>query len=216
MVDNQFAEFRNEYMYGVLSEDILPVERIHLFHLWFDEARSAGESEPTAMSLATASKEGRPSVRIVLLKDANQDGFGFFTNFDSRKGEELLENPNAALLFFWPKTQRQVRIEGLVVRMAEEESDAYFLSRPLGSRIGAIISPQSKVIPSRVYLEERYKSEEATYSSGREPDRPHFWGGFRLVPTQIEFWQGRENRLHDRVVYRSLSPQGWEVLRLAP
>ena len=216
MLDNQFANFRNEYMYGALTDEVLPVEPIHLFHLWFDEARSAGEPEPTAMSLATATKDGVPSVRIVLLKDANQDGFGFFTNYDSRKGEELLSNSSAALLFFWPKTQRQVRIEGKAIRMSENESDAYFSSRPLGSRIGAIISPQSKVIPSRGYLEELYNSGSVVYKEGVLPSRPSFWGGFRLIPSRIEFWQGRENRLHDRVVYKALDPDGWDIVRLAP
>lgn len=190
------------------------------FERWFKEAVAAGLPEPTAMALATATSQGRPSVRMVLLKGFDQRGFVFYSNYESRKARELDANPYAALAFWWPPPlHRQVRIEGRVERVPHEESAAYWATRPLGSRLGAWASPQSSVIPDRAVLERRFEELAARYGQAEDAEvpLPPFWGGYRLIPDVIEFWQGRENRLHDRFRYiRERPAEPWRIERLAP
>jgi len=186
---------------------------LSLFKLWFDQAVSAECPEPNSMTLATADKAGNPSARIVLLKGADENGFSFFTNYESQKGKELAVRPQAALLFHWHELERQIRIQGVVERISATESDEYFHSRPSASRIGAWASPQSSVIPNREFLEEAEKQFKAEF--GDTPPRPEHWGGYRLRPTEMEFWQGRPSRLHDRIHYK-LDGSTWQVNRLAP
>ena len=210
---DSIAQLRKNYTFGQLSETDVPGNPLPLFKLWFDQAVRAECPEPNSMTLATADKAGNPSARIVLLKGADQDGFTFFTNYESQKGKDLEVRPQAALLFHWHELERQVRIQGLVERVSVAESDEYFHSRPAASRIGAWASPQSSAIPNREFLEEaekRYKAE-----LGDAPPRPEHWGGYRLHPTEIEFWQGRPSRLHDRIHYK-LDKSTWHVSRLAP
>ncbi|MBT8401047.1 MAG: pyridoxamine 5'-phosphate oxidase [Rhodothermia bacterium] len=204
---------RTEYGRSELSTDTVDPDPIGQFAVWFREAAEAGVQEPNAMTLCTASSSGTPSGRIVLLKDVTPDGFTFFTNYLSRKGSELEENPRASLVFWWKEQERQVRIEGDVQRLSIDASDAYFSVRPRGSRIGAWASPQSSVIPSREVLEERAREIEARFDG--EIPRPDFWGGFLLKPRRLELWQGRPNRLHDRICY-SRSEAYWKIERLAP
>jgi pyridoxamine 5'-phosphate oxidase len=207
------AQLRKNYTFGQLSETEVPHLPLPLFQLWFDQAVKAECPEPNSMTLATADKAGNPSARIVLLKGADENGFTFFTNYESQKGKELADRPQAALLFHWHELERQVRIKGNVERVSPEESDQYFHSRPPASRIGAWASPQSEAIPNREFLEEaeeRFKSE-----FGDTPPRPEHWGGYRLRPTEIEFWQGRPSRLHDRIHYK-LDGSHWKISRLAP
>jgi pyridoxamine 5'-phosphate oxidase len=207
------AQLRKNYTHGQLSEGDVPSEPFSLFHTWFDQAVKAQCPEPNAMALATANRDGIPSVRIVLLKAADQNGFTFFTNYTSQKGVELAEQPHASLLFHWHELERQVRINGIVERVSAAESDAYFHSRPPASRIGAWASPQSTAIPNREFLEAQERQFKAEH--GDNPPRPPHWGGYRLKPTQIEFWQGRPSRLHDRICYRHMDT-GWTITRLAP
>lgn len=207
--------FRKEYQFDHLSEETAGLDPFTLFERWL---RLAGEStihEPNAMALATATPEGRPSVRMVLLKSFDRAGFTFFTNYESRKGRDLATNPFAALLFWWEPLERQVRIEGAVEKVTAAESDAYFHSRPLGSRLGAWVSQQSKVIPDRTLLDQRYAELQAEYSESH-PDRPPFWGGYRLAPEAFEFWQGGVNRLHDRLHFRRQPDGAWRRERLSP
>ena len=208
------AELRKEYMRRGLSESELDPDPIRQFQRWFDDASGAGLIEPNAMTLATATRDGRPSARMVLLKGFDARGFVFYTNYESRKGGDLEQNPQAALVFFWVELERQVRVEGRVERATVEESDAYFASRPLGSQIGAWASAQSRVIADREPLERRAAELEAEYA-GREVPRPPHWGGYRVVPDVIEFWQGRPSRLHDRLRYR-WTDGSWLVERLSP
>ncbi|NWG20548.1 MAG: pyridoxamine 5'-phosphate oxidase [Chloroflexi bacterium] len=210
----QVADLRKEYTLHGLSEDEVDTNPLRQFQRWFDQAQAAGLAEPNAMTLATATPDGRPSARMVLLKGVDSGGFVFFTNYESRKGNELAANPWAALVFYWPELERQVRIEGRVARVAAEESDAYFASRPDGSRIGAWASRQSSVISGRAELERRVAELEATYAGGEVP-RPPYWGGFRVTPDVIEFWQGRPGRLHDRIRYRR-EDSAWIIERLSP
>jgi pyridoxamine 5'-phosphate oxidase len=208
------AELREDYTLGGLSEAEAGDNPLALFRLWFDSALTAGLKEPNAMTLATCTLDGKPSARIVLLKGLDDVGFTFFTNYDSRKGRELELNPHAALCFLWHEFERQVRIEGIVTKVSEADSDEYFRNRPLGSRLGAWASPQSAVIPDRGYLERLHRQLMEKYPNGAVP-RPAHWGGYRLAPHRIEFWQGRPSRLHDRICFR-MADSGWIRERLAP
>lgn len=208
------AHLRREYRLAELNESTAAADPIEQFRRWFRDASAAGSREANAMTLATATPDGKPSARLVLLKGFDAAGFVFFTNYGSRKSDELAVNPHAALVFWWAEHERQVRVEGRVERVAPAESDRYFASRPLGARIGACASPQSRVIASRVELDERVRQVELQYPGGLMP-RPPDWGGFRLRPESMEFWQGRENRLHDRLRYRLVGTQ-WVRERLAP
>jgi len=197
-----------------LTEGELDSDPVRQFHRWIEEATLSEVAEPNAMALATATPEGRPSARIVLLRGYDERGFAFFTNYESRKGRELDANPHAALVFHWHDLERQVRVEGRVERVSAEESDTYFQSRPAGSRLGAWASRQSEVLPDRTVLEARNRALEIQYPDGQIP-RPEHWGGYRVVPAVIEFWQGRPSRLHDRLRY-TRSDRGWLVERLSP
>ena len=208
------ASLRKEYARAGLNRADVDPDPIVQFHEWFEETLAAGLHEPNAMILATATQDGRPSARTVLLKGYDQRGFVFYTNYEGRKACELEANPVCALLFYWGELERQVRIEGHASRLPDEESDAYFTSRPRGSRLGAWASQQSRPVESRSILEERVRALEAEYES-REIPRPPFWGGYRVEPDVVEFWQGRENRLHDRLVYRRTGG-GWNIERLQP
>lgn len=194
--------------------DIDP-DPIRQFGRWLHDAGQSGGPQPDAMTLATADREGRPAARIVLLRGLDQRGFVFFTNYRSRKGEELEQNPAAALVFHWPELARQVRIEGRVEQVAPEESDIYFASRPREHKLGAHASPQSRAIPDRNFLEIRFKQAEQRFANRAVPRPPH-WGGYRLVPDLVEFWQQGEHRLHDRLRYRRDTDGTWAIERLAP
>ncbi len=209
------SNLRTEYHRANLLEQEAGGDPIELFTRWFDEAVGAGGREPNAMSLATVDESGCPSVRIVLCKEFDRKGFVFYTNLDSRKGRELRINPNASLLFFWPDLERQVRISGRVERVSDAEADDYFSQRPLAARIGAWASPQSEVIATRAVLEQRFAQMEQRFSKSKEPPRPAHWGGLRLKPAAMEFWQGRQSRLHDRLLF-SWHAEQWERVRLAP
>jgi pyridoxamine 5'-phosphate oxidase len=209
------AGLRKEYTRAGLHETDVAPDPIEQFRKWFEEALAAGLHEPNAMTLATATSNGRPSARVVLLKGFDEGGFVFYTNYEGRKGRELGENPHCALVFYWGELERQVRVEGPAGRVSGEESDAYHRSRPLGSRLGAWVSEQSRPVEDRVVLEERLRGLEDEYE-GREVPRPPYWGGYRVEPEEVEFWQGRENRLHDRLLYRRQSDQGWGIERLQP
>jgi pyridoxamine 5'-phosphate oxidase len=210
---DSIAQLRKNYTFGQLSETEVSPNPLNLFQVWFDQAVKAECPEPNSMTLATADSAGNPSARIVLLKGADSAGFTFFTNYESQKGKELAARPHAALLFHWHELERQVRIKGVVERVSPAESDEYFHSRPAASRIGAWASPQSSEIPNREFLEEAEKRFAADF--GDKPPRPEHWGGYRLQPTEIEFWQGRPSRLHDRIHYQ-LDGAQWRITRLAP
>ena len=207
------SALRQDYLNAELSEnDVLP-NPLSQFAQWFGEAQNAQVAEPNAMTLATVNAAGQPSARIVLIKEARNDGVVWFTNYQSRKGADLLHNAQAALLFFWQPLERQVRFEGVVERVSAAESDAYYHRRPVNSRLGAWSSPQSDIITSREVLETNLAHYAAEF--GDEPPRPPHWGGYILKPTYVEFWQGRASRLHDRVAYR-LVDGAWHIVRLAP
>ncbi|WP_354683945.1 pyridoxamine 5'-phosphate oxidase [Cupriavidus necator] len=210
----QLADLRRSYVLGSLSENDVAPDPMSQFKRWFDEAVTAKLPEPNAMTLATVSADGQPSARIVLLKGIDDSGFTFFTNYESRKGLDLAANPRAALLFHWVQLERQVRVEGYVEKVTDDESDAYFASRPLGSRVGAWASEQSREVPGRDVLEQRELEYRSKY--GENPPRPPYWGGYRLVPTAMEFWQGRPSRLHDRIAYRLQRGGIWQIVRLSP
>jgi pyridoxamine 5'-phosphate oxidase len=211
----QLPELRKEYSQAGLSEADVDPDPIRQFRRWFDEAVAAGVPEPNAMTLATATPDGAPSARIVLLKDLSEAGFAFYTNYNGRKAREIAANPRAALVFYWLSMERQVRVEGSVEKTSPAESDAYFRTRPLGARIGARVSPQSEVLPDRAALERRIEEVTAEFADGDVP-RPAWWGGYRLRPEAIEFWQGRPSRLHDRLLYRRQPTGAWQMVRLAP
>lgn len=209
------ADIRTDYTLKSFDEKDLLANAFEQFEIWFDEAIKAEVLEPNAMTLATISPSGFPSARIVLLKGIEANGLEFFTNYQSNKGHDIDHNNKVALVFFWPELQRQVRVVGTAQKMSDEKSDLYFNSRPLGSRIGAHASPQSKVIPNRVLLEESVKKMEALFS--KEPLlRPVNWGGYVVNPISFEFWQGRSSRLHDRFIYTLQTDNYWKIERLAP
>lgn len=208
------AELRKDYARGSLDETSVDRDPISQFQLWFQQALDAQLPEPNTMTLATADEHGRPSARILLIKGVDARGFVFYTNYESRKGHDLAVNPQASLLFYWIELERQVRVEGKVEKTSVDESDAYFASRPLGSRIGAWASEQSRAIANRGELEAREKAFAEKF--GEQPPRPPHWGGYRLVPQTIEFWQGRPSRLHDRIVYTRESNDQWNIVRLSP
>ena len=210
-----FADLRKEYMQRGLDEGDLDADPIRQFQAWFYAARAASPFEPNAMALATVGADGRPSVRMVLLKGLDERGFVFYSNYESRKGRELADTPWAALDFFWPEMERQVRVEGRVERVTAEESDSYFHSRPVGSQLSAAASRQSEVISGRDVLEQRVADLGQQYRDQEIP-RPEYWGGYRVVPDFIEFWQGRVNRLHDRLRYRLSADGSWKIERLSP
>ncbi|MGD9942231.1 MAG: pyridoxamine 5'-phosphate oxidase [Burkholderiaceae bacterium] len=210
---SRISDLRKNYERGELEESSVGDEPLELFRQWFEQALAAELPEPNAMTLATVGPDGRPSTRIVLIKEFDARGLVWYTNYESRKGRELAHQPLAALQFHWVELERVVRIEGRVGRVSDAESDAYFASRPLASRIGAWASEQSRVIPSRATLVSR--AAEFGLKFGLQPPRPPHWGGFRLVPDRWEFWQGRPSRLHDRMVYR-LDDGVWRRERLAP
>jgi pyridoxamine 5'-phosphate oxidase len=213
------ADIRREYLGAPLSENESEADPMRQFRIWFDQVREL-EPDPTAMALATANRDGRPSVRTVLLKGVDERGFVFYTNFASRKAREMEETGRASLLFFWRSVERQVRIDGTAEKVSDEESDAYFATRPLESRWSVYASRQSAPIESRQALESRFDVARQIY--GDSVPRPHWWGGYRVVPDEIEFWQGRTNRMHDRLLYSrqrsAVSGQGssWQRTRLAP
>ena len=209
------ADLRKDYKLQSLSEKDVKSHPVTQFSIWWQEALSAGIDEINAMTLATASPDGVPSARIVLLKGYDENGFVFYTNYNSYKSKDLHENPRACLVFFWKELERQVRITGLAQRTSDGESDEYFNSRPEGSRIGAWASPQSEVINSRQWLEENEKKYSESFKN-KSLSRPTHWGGFRVQPVTIEFWQGRSNRLHDRILYSLEENGSWKIERLAP
>ena len=209
------ADLRKDYKLQSLSEKDVKDHPITQFSTWWQEALNAGIDEINAMTLATASPDGVPSARIVLLKGFDENGFVFFTNYNSYKSKDLRENPRACLVFFWKELERQVRVTGLAQKTSVGESDEYFNSRPEGSRVGAWASPQSEVINSRQWLEENEKKISESFKN-KPLSRPSHWGGFRVQPVTIEFWQGRSNRLHDRILYTLEENGSWKIERLAP
>ena len=206
-------DLRTEYMRASLDESSVAPEPLRQFEQWFTEAVNAQMREPNAMTLATVGADGRPSARVVLLKAADARGFTFYTNYSSRKARELAAHPYAALLFYWPELERQIRIEGTARAVSATESDAYFVVRPRASRIGAWASPQSSPIPDREWLEAAFAAASARFAA--DVPRPPNWGGLRVEPDHFEFWQGRESRLHDRLAW-SRAGDGWTLRRLAP
>ena len=215
MTSPSVADLRREYARARLDESDVSHDPMVEFARWFAEAQEARVLEPNAMTLATADPDGAPAARIVLLKGFDERGLVFFTDYRSRKGAELEANPRAALVFYWGELERQIRISGRVMRTSAEESETYFRSRPLGSRLGAWVSHQSRVIPSREVLEQDLREVEARFGDGEVP-LPGHWGGYRLEPATVEFWQGRPSRLHDRIRYRRQPSGRWVIERLSP
>lgn len=214
-MDKTVADLRKDYTLEGLSELEVDLNPFIQFQKWFDQALAGQLPEPNAMTIATATPDGKPSARMVLLKDFDQRGFVLFTNYNSHKGQELAENPQAALVFWWAELERQVRISGYVEKVSETESDQYFESRPVNSRLGAWVSNQSEAIESREVLERRLQELKSKYENQEIPRPPH-WGGLRVIPTEIEFWQGRPSRLHDRLLYSRLDNGTWNIKRLSP
>ena len=214
MGNPNFSKYRKEYNAGFLDEKNLPETPDVIFEQWLNHAIHSGTEEPLAMNLATSTADGKPSSRIVLLREFNSKGLVFYTNYKSRKGIEIKENPNVAATFFWPAMERQIRIEGKIIKTKNENSDQYFKNRPVESQIGAIVSEQSKQIPSRNFLEKEFQDINTSLSE-KEIKRPGNWGGYILIPNHFEFWQGRPHRLNDRILY-TLDNEKWEKCRLAP
>ena len=215
LMNRSIADLRIDYTQQSLLETDVNADPFIQFQTWFDAAVTAKLPEPNAMTIATATADGIPSARVVLLKAVDPRGFVFFTNYNSHKAQELTANPQAALVFLWTEMERQVRIQGTVERIDSSESDEYYYSRPAGSRLGAWASEQSQVIPDRSILENRLASLKAQHPEG-DIARPEHWGGFRVIPTVIEFWQGRSSRLHDRLRYQLSETNGWTIDRLSP
>lgn len=213
-MSNSIHEIRIDYTRGALDESAADPNPLTLFQQWLDAAIAENLSEPNAMILATAALDGKPSARVMLLRHADENGFVFFSNYSSRKGKEIAQNPFAALVFFWQPLHRQIRVEGRIARVSAQESDAYFDSRPRGNQLSAAASPQSQVIPDRESLETRVRELDARYP--KIVLRPAHWGGYRVTPDVIEFWQGRESRLHDRLRYTRGVNNAWKIERLAP
>ena len=211
----KYSDLRKQYKNEPLDENKIEKNPIKLFEQWFNVALERNIIEPNAMTLATSDSNGIPSARIVLLKDLNQLGFTFFTNYESKKGTQLENNPFAAIVFWWGKLERQVRVEGTIEKLSNKDSDEYFKSRPRGSQLGAVVSKQSLVIPNYDFLQNQFVELEKKYK-GKKIKRPNYWGGYRLKPTIIEFWQGRKNRLHDRIRYTKKNGKYWLIERLSP
>ncbi|MBD2300346.1 pyridoxamine 5'-phosphate oxidase [Nostoc sp. FACHB-87] len=214
-MNTTIADLRKDYTLQDLTETEVDPNPFIQFKKWFEQSLAAQLPEPNAMTLATATPDAKPAARMVLLKDFDERGFVFFTNYDSHKGQELAENPQAALVFWWAELERQVRICGHVEKVSEAESDKYFESRPPNSRLGAWVSHQSEVIESRELLEKRMELFQSKYENQEVPRPPH-WGGLRVIPSEIEFWQGRPSRLHDRLLYTLLDDGSWKIERLSP
>ncbi|SEN41615.1 pyridoxamine 5'-phosphate oxidase [Mucilaginibacter sp. cycad4] len=215
MNQQEIQNLRQDYSASTLSENSTKGDPIKQFEQWFNEALEAKLHEPNAMTLSTATINGKPSARIVLLKGFHTGGFIFFTNYLSRKGKEIAKNPQGALTFFWGGLERQVRIEGTIEKVSKEESEKYFHSRPKGSQVGAVVSPQSQEIESRELLEQKWNELEAEYAD-KEVPKPSYWGGYILNPQLVEFWQGRPSRMHDRILYKKTDKKTWKKVRLAP
>lgn len=214
-MDLQLQDIRREYRVSRLNRSDMPSDPLEKVEEWLQEALRLQVIEPTAMLVSTADAQGRPSSRTVLLKEVVQGRFLFYTNYESRKGEQLSENPHVCLTFLWHQLQRQIHIEGECHRVPPEVSDAYFRTRPYTSRVGARISPQSRPIPSRAFIMAAFAKESLKYT-GRTVPRPESWGGYEVIPKRIEFWQGRESRLHDRFLYEKQEDGGWRLMRIAP
>ncbi|EQA55165.1 pyridoxamine 5'-phosphate oxidase [Leptospira kmetyi] len=214
-MNSKIADIRTSYTLSSLDIEDTGNDPIVFFQKWFQEAVLSEVFEVNAMTLATATKDGIPDARTVLLKGITNDSFLFYTNYESRKGKELEENPKACLVFFWSELERQIRIEGNVTKVSKEESEEYFHSRPRESQIGAVASPQSQKIPDRKFLEERFAKLSKEFE-GKEVELPNHWGGYAVQPIRIEFWQGRSSRLHDRIVFEKKSDSSWDKFRVAP